>query len=214
MTKRRNPRNPPGEPRDEERPAASGARGAPINDWTDARLVEECLQHDDAAWATLIRRYRRLIFSFPVRYGADPQEAADVFQTVCIHLFRELPRLRKHESLRSWLMTVSAHESFRWKQKRVTRTRREGGVLDEAHPDKSERPFDIVQRADQEQRLREAIGRLAPRCQELIRLLFYEQPAVPYAKVARRLGLAVGSIGLTRERCLKHLQAVIEEMGL
>jgi RNA polymerase sigma factor (sigma-70 family) len=71
--------------------------------------------------------------------------------------------------------------------------------------------IEILQR---EQRIREAVSRLPERCRQLVRMLFYEDPPLPYAEVAKRLGLAVGSIGLTRSRCLKKLEAGLVEAGL
>ena len=62
--------------------------------------------------------------------------------------------------------------------------------------------------------LREAVARLPPRCQEMIRLLFYQQPPMSYRDLAARLGLATGSIGFIRGRCLKRLQRTLEEVGL
>jgi DNA-directed RNA polymerase specialized sigma24 family protein len=61
--------------------------------------------------------------------------------------------------------------------------------------------------------VREAVGRLPVRCQEMMRLLFWEEPPIPYAEVARRLGLATGSIGFIRARCLDRLQKALEELG-
>jgi len=182
--------------------------------WSDTRLVEECLQKNEQAWLALIGRYKRLIYSFPIRYGASPEDAADVFQAVCVHLFSELPRLRKRGSLRSWLISVAAHQSFHWKRRRQLRIKREGMELDKRQPDGGDLPSALLERAEREQRMRDALSRLSPSCQELIRLLFYEHPTVPYSEVARRLGLATGSIGLTRGRCLKRLQAALERMGL
>jgi len=46
-----------------------------------------------------------------------------------------------------------------------------------------------------------------------VRLLFYEQPPIPYDEVARRLGLATGSIGFIRGRCLKKLRANLKASG-
>lgn len=184
------------------------------SNWTDARLVAACLQGDEQAWSALIARYKRLIYSFPIRYGASAQDAADVFQAVCVKLCLELPRLRKRESLRSWLITVAAHESFHWRRRLDWRTRREGGELDETLPDGASLPSALLEQAEREQRIRGAIARLSPRCQQLIHLLFYEQPTVPYAEIARRLGLATGSIGFMRGYCLKKLQALLEQMEL
>jgi DNA-directed RNA polymerase specialized sigma24 family protein len=47
----------------------------------------------------------------------------------------------------------------------------------------------------------------------MIDLLFFEQPPLRYAEVASRLGLAPGSIGFIRGRCLKRLKKYLEERG-
>jgi len=44
-------------------------------------------------------------------------------------------------------------------------------------------------------------------------MLFFEQPPVPYNELAKRLGLATGSIGFIRGRCLDRLQKILAEMG-
>jgi hypothetical protein len=49
-----------------------------------------------------------------------------------------------------------------------------------------------------------ALAVLSPRDAALVRLLFAE-PAPSYAEISQRLGLAVGSIGPTRGRCLEQL---------
>jgi RNA polymerase sigma factor (sigma-70 family) len=68
--------------------------------------------------------------------------------------------------------------------------------------------------AEREQKIREAIERLAPRCRKLVRMLFFEDPPRPYIEVARELGLAEGSIGFIRGRCLTKLKAALEECGV
>ena len=61
--------------------------------WPDRRLVSECLQGNDEAWSALIDKYKRLIYSIPVKYGFSPDEATDIFQAVCLELLSELPKL-------------------------------------------------------------------------------------------------------------------------
>ena len=85
--------------------------------WSDARLIRACLNGNEQAWSALIQKYRNLIYSIPLKYGASPEDAADIFQAVCLELFSELPRLRKKAAFRSWLITVTAHQSFQWKRK-------------------------------------------------------------------------------------------------
>ena len=182
-------------------------------EWTDQRLVEACVAGDERAWAMLIGRYKNLIYSFPRRYGAGPADAADVFQLVCAELFRSLPRLRNHQCLRSWLMTVASHQSYQWKRRHVQRARRETEHTDTLYEVARFTAPDALERSQQERSIREAIARLPPRCRDLVKMLFYADPPVPYQRVAGQLGLAVGSIGLIRSRCLKRLERILEGSG-
>ena len=187
---------------------------APGVSWSDERLVKECLRGNEAAWSALIEKYKRLIYSIPIKYRASREDAADVFQAVCMELFCELPKLRKAGSLRSWLISVTAHKAFHWKEKQ----KRRSGVEDEGpvedFPATALNPLvALIEEVEEEQLVREAVLRLPPRCREMVQLLFFQDPPVAYAEVARRLGLATGSIGFLRGRCLKHLQGILEKSG-
>jgi RNA polymerase sigma factor (sigma-70 family) len=182
--------------------------------WSDGRLISDCLNGDERAWAALIAKYRNLIHSIPMKYGATPEDAADIFQSVCLELFAELPRLRNSEALRSWLISVTAHLSFHWKK----RTRRRGeSELTEVEQERLEAvepiPPEMIEQIEREQLVREALAELPPRCQQLIRLLFYEQPPLAYRELASRLGVSRSSIGFIRGRCLKRLQRTLERRG-
>jgi hypothetical protein len=48
----------------------------------------------------------------------------------------------------------------------------------------------------------------------MIEMLFFETPPRPYVEVAAALGIAVGSIGFIRGRCLEQLRAVLQKSGL
>ena len=177
--------------------------------WSDARLIRACLSGHEDAWSTLIAKYKNLIYSIPLKYGATPQDAADIFQAVCLELFSELPRLRKPDSLRSWLITVAAHQSFHWTRK--ARRRAEDELTEREAELRIDPSPDLVAEVEREQQLREAVAALPARCQEMIRLLFYHQPPLSYREVAARLGLATGSIGFVRGRCLKRLERSLEK---
>jgi RNA polymerase sigma factor (sigma-70 family) len=190
---------------------ARPSRGPDVT-WSDGRLIRACLSGHEQGWSALIGKYKNLIYSIPLKYGASPEDAADIFQSVCLELFSELPRVRKTAAFRSWLITVTAHQSFQWKRR--VRRRAE----DELTPEDEERlgidpSDDLLEQVEREQKLREVVAQLPARCQEMTRLLFYQQPQMPYRDVARRLGLATGSIGFIRGRCLKRLQRALQASG-
>jgi RNA polymerase sigma factor (sigma-70 family) len=133
---------------------------------------------------------------------------------VCLEWFSELPRLRNTAALRSWLITVTAHQAFHWKRRQRAHAEREavGVDADGVYAAAPLRP-DEIEQLEQEQMLRDAVAQLPPRCRKMIGLLFFTDPPLPYRDVAKRLGLAVGSIGFIRGRCLQRLQKSLQRMG-
>jgi RNA polymerase sigma factor (sigma-70 family) len=180
--------------------------------WTDARLVSECLAGNEEAWSLLIEKYKALIYSIPVKYRLPPQEAADVFQATCAELLARLPELREPRALPKWLMQVAHHQCFRWKrqQQRLVSRDTEPGLPVPETPAIAE---SLVQQTQEEQLLREAMAALSPQCRRLVELLFFETHPRPYAEVAAELGLAVGSIGFTRQKCIERLRRHLDDLG-
>ena len=178
----------------------------------DERLVQACLEGDEKAWNRLIDKYKRLIYSVPVKYGLSPDDAGDIFQNVCVDLFTNLSKLRKIESIRSWLITVATHKCFHHKKHQRSDVELDA-MEQEVAQDIAAAPPLVMQEIQEEQVVRDAIQKLTPRCAELVRMLFFEQPPVPYNEVAQKLGLATGSIGFIRGRCLSRLQKILGELG-
>jgi len=189
---------------------AAGKRASPS--WDDTRLVKECLGRNEEAWSLLIDKYKALIYSIPVKYGLPPQEAADVFQATCAELLARLPDLREPRALPKWLMQVAHHECYRWKRQQQRLVSRDAEP-DLPEPETPAIAESVIQRTQEEQMLREAMGALSPQCRRLVELLFFETPARPYAVVAKELGLAVGSIGFTRQKCIERLRRQLDELG-
>lgn len=179
----------------------------------DELLVRECLRGSQEAWSELVDKYKNLIFSIPIKYGFSQSDASDIFQEVCLGLLSELATVREPRALAKWLIQVTSHKCYHWKrrsQRLVSFDAEEKSVpIAEVAPEVVE----ILQQADQEQKLREAMGGLRPRCRRLIEMLFFEDPPRPYREVAESLEIAVGSIGFLRQRCLGGLRKQLHEIG-
>ena len=175
----------------------------------DDSLLHECIKGNEEAWSTLIDKYKNLIFSIPVKYGFSSNDADEIFQEVCLALLTELPKLRKPQALPAWLIQTTAHRCFHRKrdQSRYVAT----------DPDEtlSSTPAaeDILREVEREQMLREALSELPPRCLELVGMLFFQEPSIPYEQLAKNLNVAKGSIGFIRMRCLDRLRRLLEDRG-
>lgn len=177
---------------------------------SNSRLVRECLNGSEEAWSALIDKYKRLIFSIPIKYGLSADEATDIFQSVCVEMLSDLPKLRKPEALPKWIMQVTTHKCFhRKRQMARTEGPDENGELPEQRVEA--RAESILREVQQEQTLRQAIAELPPRCRALIQMLFFDDPAQPYQMIAQKLGIATGSVGFIRHRCLGKLRSSLDE---
>lgn len=180
------------------------------NAWSDERLVRECLAGSEEAWSALIDKYKKLIYSIPVKWNLSRDDANDIFQAVCVDLYSELARLREPRALPKWLIQTTLHKCARLKQKQ---SRFIDDEISDDHLPLSPGADRIIEEVEQEQILRDAIGGVPARCAQMIRMLFFELPARPYNEIASELGLATGSIGFIRGRCLDKLRKQLESLG-
>jgi RNA polymerase sigma factor (sigma-70 family) len=181
---------------------------------SDTYLVRACLKGSEKAWWRLVDKYKNLIYSVPIKYGLSQDEAADIFQSVCLELLKDLPQLREPQALPAWLIRVTSRKCFNWRQKknRVSIDDTDQNELtDLIEP--NDGPDDLLSQLEREQALREAMAELDARCRKMVRMLFFETPPRPYLEVAESLGLAPGSIGFIRGRCLERLRRALAKKG-
>lgn len=88
---------------------AAKAQLEPRKPSSDDRLIELCRKGDQQAWADLVDKYKNLIHSIPIKLGMY-DDAADIFQSVCLDLLSDLPKLREPKALPKWLMQVCYHK--------------------------------------------------------------------------------------------------------
>lgn len=183
----------------------------------DRALLEGCRRGDAGAWGDLLAAYERLVFSIPRSYGLDVDDASDVSQQTFAALLTGLGSLDDDERVLSWLGTVARRKTWRVIERR-RRDRQHVSSLDAAAA--AGDPFsDPADPADQFETftvrswLGDGLLALDARCRELLTALYLDSDEPSYARVAQRMGLAVGSIGPSRARCLGRLRALLEPDG-
>jgi len=188
---------------------AQPARSLP---WDDERLISECRNGNQKAWDALVQKYKNLVYSIPVKMGLR-EEAPDIFQAVFLDLLLDLPRIREPQALAKWLIQVCYRKCLHCRAE----GQRQVALLDEEMEAQVEPAAltldDILIEGQSEQTVRDSLRLLSPRCERLVRMLFYEVPARPYPEIAREFGTALGSIGFIRGRCLAHLRKQLQRLG-
>ena len=181
--------------------------------WSDERLVAECVKGNEQAWSALVDKYKNLIYSIPIKLGMY-EEAADIFQLVCVDLLTDLPNLREPRALPKWLMQACYHKCLQYRRKAERNApAAEAEAAESVAGPQSALPEHLLCELEKEQMVRKGLAELTPRCERMMRMLFFETPARPYNEIAQELGLATGSIGFIRGRCLDKLRKQLENMG-
>jgi len=178
----------------------------------DAKLIQGCLQGEEASWSALLSKYKNLIFSIPIKYGFSREEAADIFQSVCLDVLHDLANLRDTRALAGWLIRITHHKCLHQLKQNRRFVSNETNPVEPVTP-AGEIPENRLRELQKEQMLRDAVESLNSRCRQLVEILFFESPPRPYKDVATSLGLATGSIGFIRARCLNKLGQKLREMG-
>lgn len=186
----------------------------------DAELILACRRGDGEAWAALVARYQKLIYTIPRRAGLDDDQCADVFQQTFQTLVEHLDRLDQPERVRAWLVTTARRATDRTKA-RAARWQ----SLPEAHEGADEAaltselldphplPDQLVIALENQHIVRTTVMQLEERCRQLLTMLFYIEERPAYGEIAATLGIPEGSIGPTRNRCLQKLRNLLQEIN-
>jgi RNA polymerase sigma factor (sigma-70 family) len=172
-------------------------------------LLARVRDGDAAAWAALTDRYTNLLWSIARGLRMNEPDAADAVQTTWLRLVENLDQIRDPDKLGSWLATTVRRECYDI-SRRASRVQPgapgpEGWDQIEADDDPLD---DALLRDERDAMLWRAFHGLRPNCQSLLRVLIAE-PSPSYAEVSAALDIPVGSIGPTRQRCLKCLRDLL-----
>jgi RNA polymerase sigma factor (sigma-70 family) len=169
-------------------------------------LVTRARDGDKQAWDALVERYAPLVWSICRGHRLGSAEASDVGQTVWLRLLDELATVRDQATLPRWLAMATLGECGRV-LRAAGRQQAAEYMLDAGDiPDgRTGMLQHELRMAERNAALREAFTHLPPGCQQLMSMLI-EDPSVPDAEIGARLGIAAGSIGPDRARCLEQLR--------
>lgn len=171
---------------------------------TVVELVERARAGDRAAWDAIVERYASLVWGVARRYRLSDADCADIGGSVWLRLVENLDSLREPAALPGWLATTTARACARLYNKR----KRQIPLADLELVGDPLAPAadDWLLKMERHDALRAAFAELSQRCREFLSLLFSE-PAPGYTEVSEALGMPIGSIGPTRQRCLQSLRS-------
>ena len=187
----------------------SGSSGGEVDTTT---LLEAAARGDQEAWHALVDRYASLLWSIARAHRLSDADAADAVQTTWLKLVENLGRIKEPERLPGWLATTTRHECLR-QLRRTDRERPADDQVWQSEPASGPAVDAALLLGERDAALWRALDKLSDQCRRLLRVLMATPPP-SYAEVADALGMPVGSIGPTRQRCLARLRERAGQAGL
>jgi RNA polymerase sigma factor (sigma-70 family) len=190
--------------------AGLGARrgGAPL--WeTAAGEFTAWRGGDPGALDRLVHLATPTLWHLARAYGLSREAAEDVVQTTWLALVRSADTVREPTAVLGWLGMTARREAWRVGKVAGREDAVEPETLERTAPDGTGPEASVL--ADQTARqLWEHVAALSERCRRLLRVIAFEERP-DYASLSAELGMAVGSIGPTRGRCLDKLRALLAD---
>ena len=180
----------------------------------DAELLRRYAeQHDQDAFAEIVRRHLPLVFHAGLRQcGGDAFRAQDVAQMVFADLARKAGRLARRPVLAGWLFTstrFAAAQAVRTEARRQAREREAeqmNGIFSDGGAESSaewERLRPVID---------DALHDLNERDREALLLRFFEGRG--FADIGAKLGLSEDAARMRVERALAKMRAVLSGRGV
>ncbi len=167
--------------------------------------LARALAGEPAAFAELVRKYQRSVYSLALRMLSDSHQAEDLAQEVFLQLHRSLAAVESDAHLSFWLRKVTVNRA-------IDRLRREPRYetvsLDETDTLASEpgESDPMLQR-----RLRELVGQL-PAAARAVIVLRYQEDLDP-TEIARTLSMSINTVKSHLKRSLATLRERVGDIA-
>jgi len=193
--------------------ASADASSAPDS---DEALVAGFVGGDVAAFEQLLRRHNRPVFNFVYRMVGNPTDAEDVAQDIFVQVYRALPKARTDLPFRPWLYVVARNKCLDFlKRKRPLLFSDTANPDDDGDdpaarvPDTDPLPEELVERADLQRVLHEAIAALPPKYREVVALRYSAE--LGFAEIGAALGLPENTVKTHFHRAKALLRASLAD---
>lgn len=189
-----------------------------ITELEDRHLIERARDGDEPAFAELVRRFERPVFSLIYRLVRHRETAEDLAQEAFVKVFQNLDRFDPKYKVSSWLFKIAHNHAIdHLRRRRLDTLSIEGSPYDDA-PEAGERsgitlasgdetPDAEVESRELGDAIEQAIGRLRPEYRTAVLLRHIE--GRPYEEIAQVMDLPLGTVKTYLHRGRAELQGLL-----
>lgn len=192
---------------------------------SDVELVERALAgapggaSSQEAYADLLARYERPVFTLVLRMVRDRDLAEDLAQEAFVKAFGKLASYDRSRKFSSWLFKIAHNTAIDHLRRRHVDTVSidepfgddPDGPARQMEDEEAETPHAAAERADLSRALTRAVGRLREEYREVVALRY--QAGLEYAEIVEATGFPLGTVKTYLHRARKELAELMSAEG-
>jgi RNA polymerase sigma-70 factor, ECF subfamily len=174
--------------------------------------IEQALKGDPLAFGYLIRAYERPVYNLAYRMLGDPTEAEDAAQETFLRAYTKLATYQPDRKFVNWLLSIASHHCIDClrRRTRAPQLSLDGPLPPQWTTSSEPRPDQVVNRKQEEDRVRQSLDRLPPDYRAAVVLRYwYDLSYEEIASVMRTTESAIKSrLHRARQMLAQQLQTV------
>ncbi len=171
----------------------------------DYEIVRQCIEGNTEAFAELVERYQRLIYSVAFNYLKDTGRAEDAVQETFTKAYINLRSYNPDFKFSTWVTKIAYHTCID-----ILRKQRELTPLEDALEvaDKGITPEETVLFRDSKRKLEQLINHLEPKYRQP--LMLYHLSGLKYEEIAKVLKIPISLVKNRIFRARKMLKEALQ----
>lgn len=172
----------------------------PVSD--ESLLIRYRDQHDNEAFAELVRRYERDLHCYLSHYVGDANVAEDVFQQTFLQVHQKCHLFDQQRSFRPWLYAIATHQAIDLSRRTrrhptisldlpLGRTPENNGLIGQLESPLPG-PESLLEAREQREHVRQAMATLPRRQRVALKLIYFR--GMRYQEAAERLRVPIGTL--------------------
>lgn len=173
---------------------------------TDDRLVKAALSGDDEAFAELVRRHKRKVFSIAARFVRNNNELDDVCQEIFMKAYQNMGKYRAEAPFEHWISRIAVnacYDELRRQRRRQDEVSFDDVAFSLKDPEAEESPGNEAWET-----LRRALAQLRPEERLVVTLLNLEERSV--TEISGLTGWSESNVKVRAFRARKELKKILE----
>ncbi|MDB5155579.1 MAG: polymerase subunit sigma [Mucilaginibacter sp.] len=177
---------------------------------SDIELIQKTLAGDQSAYAHLVKRHQRFVFTLAMRFTKNREDAEEVAQDCFIKAYRSLSSFKQESKFSTWLYSIvytTAMTSLRKKKMDTSSIDDEDTDIQIANVS-SEYDANSAENRSRSFYLNQAIEQLSPDDAAIITLFYKGEQSLE--EIAQTLGIEANSVKVKLFRARQRLKEKLE----